>query len=96
MKQIFKALEMIRQCDSRSFWRRITYVVVMNVLPLLNLYILKFLVDAVTTDKVPVVLGVEMDAWVSLGLFSFVFLLNRIVSVLNSVNNDVMQQRIEV
>ena len=94
MKQIFKALEMIRQCDSRSFWRRITYVVVMNVLPLLNLYILKFLVDAVTTDKVPVVLGVEMDAWVSLGLFSFVFLLNRIVSVLNSVNNDVMQQRL--
>ena len=59
MKQIFKALDMIRKCDNKSVWRRIVYVVVMNVLPLVNLYILKFLVDSVTTDTVPVVLGIE-------------------------------------
>ena len=94
MKQIFKALDMIRRCDSRSFWRRIVYVVIMNVLPLVNLYVLKFLVDAVTNGTVPVLWGIELNAWVSLGLFSFVFLLNRIVTVLNSVNNDVMQQRL--
>ena len=94
MKQIFKALDMIRRCDNRAFWLRIIYVVLMNVLPLFNLYILKFLVDSVTNGAVPVVLGVEMNAWVSLGLFSLIFLLNRVVAVLNSVNNDIMQQRL--
>ena len=94
MKQIFKALDMIRQCDNKAFWLRIVYVVIMHVLPLLNLYILKFLVDSVTNDEVSVVFGIEMNAWVSLGLFCFIFLLNRIVSVLNSVNNDIMQQRL--
>lgn len=94
MKQILKALDMIRQCDNKAFWLRIVYVVIMHVLPLLNLYILKFLVDSVTNDEVSVVFGIEMNAWVSLGLFCFIFLLNRIVSVLNSVNNDIMQQRL--
>lgn len=94
MKQIFKALDMIRRCDNRAFWLRIIYVVLMNVLPLFNLYILKFLVDSVTNGAVPVVLGIEMNAWVSLGLFSLIFLLNRVVAVLNSVNNDIMQQRL--
>ncbi len=94
MKQIFKALDMIRQCDNRAFWLRIVYVVIMHVLPLVNLYILKFLIDAVSNGEPSVLLGVEMNTWVSLGLFSFIFLLDRIVAVLNSVNNDIMQQRL--
>ena len=94
MKQIFKALDMIRQCDNRAFWLRIVYVVIMHVLPLVNLYVLKFLIDAVSNGEPSVLLGVEMNTWVSLGLFSFIFLLDRIVAVLNSVNNDIMQQRL--
>ena len=94
MKQIFKALDMIRRCDNRAFWLRIVYVVVMHVLPLVNLYVLKFLVDSVTNGGASVLWGGEMNAWVSLGLFCFIFLLDRVVSVLNSVNNDIMQQRL--
>lgn len=94
MKQIFKALDMIRLCDSRAFYLRIVYVVVMNVLPLINLYILKFLVDSVNTGQPTVFLGVEMTTYLSLGLFCAIFLLNRIVTVLNGVNNDIMSQRL--
>ena len=69
MKQIFKALNMIRQCDSRAFWLRIIYVLILNALPLLNLYILKFLVDSVTNGTYPVVMGVELNTLTALGIF---------------------------
>ena len=85
---------MIRLCDAKSFWLRIIYVVILNALPLLNLYILKFLVDSVTEGNVAVIMGVEMDVYTTLGLFCAIFLLNRFVGVLNSVNNDIMQQRL--
>lgn len=94
MKQIFKALNMIRLCDSRAFWLRIVYVVITNVLPLINLYILKFLVDSVNTGQPSVFMGIEMTTYRSLAIFCIIFLLNRIVAVLNSVNNDIMSQRL--
>lgn len=94
MKQLLKALNMIRQCNTRSFWMRIFYVIAQSVLPLISLYILKYLVDAVTDGVAPVVMGVEMNLMVCLALFCILFLLNRIVGVLSGVNNDVMRQRL--
>lgn len=94
MKQIFQALGMIRQCDKRAFWLRIVYVFIMSVLPLLNLYVLKFLVDSVTTGQTPVFMGIEMTTMTTLGIFCVIFLLDRLVKVLNSVNNDIMSQRL--
>ncbi|MCQ2273986.1 MAG: ABC transporter ATP-binding protein/permease [Bacteroidales bacterium] len=94
MKQLLKALNMIRQCDKRCFWLRIFYVVMQSVLPLVSLYILKYLVDGVTTGEVPVVMGVEMSVYWCLGAFCLIFLLNRLVGVLSGVNTDVMQQRL--
>lgn len=85
---------MIRQCDKRCFWLRIFYVVMQSVLPLVSLYILKYLVDGVTTGEVPVVMGVEMSVYWCLGAFCLIFLLNRLVGVLSGVNTDVMQQRL--
>lgn len=95
MKQLFKALNMIRLCHKNAFYWRIFYVIMMSILPLLNLYILKYLVDAVTTGVMPVWYGIEFDIYMLLGLFSFVFLLNRLVSVCNGVNNDIMNQRLQ-
>lgn len=94
MKQLFKALQFIRQCDSRSFWLRIVYVIVLSILPLLNLYILKFLVDAVSNDTVPVLFGMELSSYKLLGIFCLIFLLNRIISVLDNVNSDIISQRL--
>ena len=95
MKQLFKALDMIRRCHPSSFYWRIFYVVVLNVLPLLSLYILKYMVDAVTTGDAPVLLGVRWSTLSLLGLFCLLFLLNRLVGVCSGVNNDIMSQRLQ-
>lgn len=86
---------MIRLCHKRSFYWRIFYVVVLSVLPLMNLYILKYLVDSVTTGVTPVWNGIELNVYLLLGVFCIIFLLNRLVSVCNGVNNDVMNQRLQ-
>lgn len=94
MKQLFQALQFIRQCDRRSFWLRIIYVMIESILPLLNLYILKFLVDSVSNNTVPVLFGIELSSYMLLGIFSLIFLINRMVNVLDSVNSDIMYQRL--
>ena len=94
MKQLLKALNLIHQCDRRSFWLRVFYVILLSVLPLLNLYILKYLVDSVSNEKVSVILGIELNSYILLGIFCLVFLLNRLVNVLNEVNSEVMSQRL--
>ena len=95
MKQLFKALDMIRRCHPSSFYWRIFYVVVLNALPLLNLCVLKYMVDAVTTGQSPVMLGVEWSTVGLLALFCALFLLTRLVGVCNGVNNDIMSQRLQ-
>ncbi|MBQ6069159.1 MAG: ABC transporter ATP-binding protein [Bacteroidales bacterium] len=95
MRQLLKALDMIRRCHPTSFYWRIFYVVVLNVLPLVSLYVLKYMVDAVTTGEPAVLLGMELNTLGLLGLFCGLFLLNRLVSVCNGVNNDVMSQRLQ-
>ena len=94
MKQLFKALNMIRMCRPKSFWLRIFYVFVQSVLPLVSLYVLKFLVDSVTNGEQQVILGHEFSPYMLLVNFSLLFLLNRLVNVLSTVNNDIMSQRL--
>ena len=70
-------------------------MVVLNVLPLVSLYVLKYLVDSITTGETPTWLGVEWTVISLLSMFCVLFLLNRLVSVCNGVNNDVMSQRLQ-
>ena len=65
------------------------------MLPLLSLYILKYMVDAVTTGVMPELWGIRWSTVSLLGLFCLLFLLNRLVGVCNGVNNDVMSQRLQ-
>ena len=92
MKKLWQALMLVRRCDRGSFYRRLFYVLLQSVLPLVNLYILKLLVDSVEAG----VRGggdVQLVTWYLL-LMVAIFLLNRIVSALNNVNNDVLSQRL--
>ena len=43
MKNLWKALLMVRACDPWSFRRRILYELLQSLLPLVGLYILKLL-----------------------------------------------------
>lgn len=91
MKQLWQALMMVRKADGGSFARRVVYVVLQSLLPLVNLYVLKLLIDAVQIG----VSGGGAGAFMSLLLtMCGVFLLNRVVSALNAVNNDVLTQRV--
>jgi ATP-binding cassette subfamily B protein len=91
MKNLWKALLMVRRCDPWSFRRRLLYELLQSLLPLLALYILKLLIDSVT-NKAP--LTSYLSPLTLLVALCVVFLLNRIVSALSSINNDVLGQRL--
>ena len=82
---------MVRRCDPWSFRRRLLYELLQSLLPLLGLYILKLLIDSVT-NKAP--LTSSLSPLTLLVALCVVFLLNRIVSALSSVNDDVLGQRL--
>lgn len=92
MKQLWQALLLVRRCDRKSFRRRLFYVLLQSVLPLVNLYILKLLIDSVTAGAVAGGYGLQV-MWLSITM-CVVFLLNRIVAALNGINNDVLSQRL--
>ena len=92
MKKLWKALLMVHRCHPLSFWLRVVYVVLQSVLPLVNLWLLKLLIDAVSMS-----VGGQMPIEESMGYLLAmcgVFLLNRIVTALNGINNDVLGQRL--
>lgn len=87
MKNLWKALTMVRRSAPGAFWRRALYVLLQSLLPLVTLYILKRLVDAVG--------GVGESAFLPwLAAMCGVYCLNRIVGVLDGVNSDVLGQRL--
>ena len=96
MKNLWKALMMVRRCNRRSFWLRVLYVTLQSVLPLVNLYLLKLMIDAVTmavSSRGEIPFGASHVQHYLLAMCG-VFLLNRVVSALNAVNNDVLSQRL--
>ena len=92
MKNLWQALMMVRRCDRWSFWRRVLYVLLQSVLPLVNLYLLKLLIDAVGAG----VSGTaEATAFLPYLLaMTAVFLINRVIAALDRVNSDVLTQRL--
>ena len=87
MRNLWKALIMVCRCAPGAFWRRAVYVLLQSLLPLLMLYILKRLVDAVggvgDTSFMPWLAGM-----------CGVYCLNRIIGILDRVNSDVLGQRL--
>lgn len=95
MKNLWKALLMVRRCDPWSFRRRVIYELLQSVLPLASLYILKLLIDSVTNRGFHFSLfGFHFSPFTLLLALCLVFLLSRIVSALSAVNNDVLSQRL--
>lgn len=92
MKNLWQALLMVRQCDRGAFRRRVLYVLLQSLLPLVNLYLLKLLVDSVSAS---IQGGVSARSFLPclLGMTA-VFLTNRVVSALDRVNNDLLSQRL--
>ncbi len=83
---------MVRQCDRGSFRRRVIYVFLQSILPLLNLYLLKLLIDAVDAGFHSQ--GPTIGFLPYLLAMTAVFLLNRVVAALDRINSDVLTQRL--
>ena len=89
---LWQALLLLRQCDRGSFRRHVLYVVLQSVLPLVNLYILKLIIDTVEV-------GVNTGQSFALVLpyvlaMAVIFFVSRVVSALSNVNKDVLSQRL--
>jgi ATP-binding cassette subfamily B protein len=94
MKKLWQALILVRRCDKRSFRLRILYVVLQSILPLVNLYILKLLVDTVTAAATHSASAVVVSPLTLLAAMVAVFLVNRIIGALNGINNDILGQKL--
>lgn len=70
------------------------YTVCTSLLPLLNLYLLKLLVDDVTAAAQGGSFDFQVSTLNYVVAFCAIMLLNRWIGVLNTVNNDVLTQRL--
>lgn len=95
LNTIRKAMAMVYDCDRRSFWVRLICMLLLSVLPLVNIYLLKRLVDGVSSALAEGnALFADTDVGCFLLLFCVVFFLNRMVGVLNGLNGDLLSQKI--
>ncbi len=95
MKNLWKALSLVYRCAPSSFSLRVVYEVLQSLLPLASLYLLKLLVDSVSNRDFQLsILNYQFSSLHLLLLFCALFLLNRMVSALSGVNNDVLGQHL--
>ena len=85
---------LVRDCGRGLFRRRVLYVVMQSVPPLINLYVLKLMVDEVQQWGVQGRGAGDSAAVGYLLIMVAVYLLRRVVTALHGVNGDVLSQRI--
>lgn len=83
---------MVRQCDKGLFARRVVYVVFQSLLPIVSLRVLKALIDAVTATIESGTASTELPALIV--TFVGLFFMQRVFSILTSVNGDIMAQKL--
>lgn len=91
---LLRALKLIHQCDPRGFYLKIFYVTLMSLLPLANLYVLKYMIDSITSilgsgssEMAPTIITCVV-------FYCGIFLANRLIDVLSVINNDMLTQRL--
>ena len=91
---MFKAFTLIWQCDRKGFLLKFFYTLCTSILPLINLYVLKLLVDTAMT-MVDGNIGPQASTRLLYCVVAFcaVTFLNRLFNTFATVNNDVLTQR---
>ena len=92
---LFAVLGLIYRCDKRRFvWKGICTVLI-SLLPLANLYVVKLIVDSLSVSNTENSIAEGITSVVPLAfLFAGIYLLVRLIGVLNSVNDDILAQRL--
>ena len=84
---------LIRDCDRRGMRMKLLYTIIISLLPLVNLYILKLLIDVVTNTANHTA-GDVSSLMAYIVMFCAITLLTRWFNTLSGVNNDVLTQRL--
>lgn len=97
MRQAFR---LIYNCDRKGLFLKLFYTLCTSLLPLLSLYVLKYLVDGVTaaaglaTQTTDSIIPLPANLAICVLAFCGITLLNRLISALSAVNNDVLTQKL--
>jgi len=85
--------QLVYDCDRKGLMLKLFYTICTSLLPLANLYILKILIDDVT---LAIGTGHYDPSTLAVGIVAFcsITLLNRWLTTLSGVNNDVLTQRL--
>ena len=84
---------LIRDCDRRGMRMKLLYTIIISLLPLVNLYILKLLIDVVTNTANHTA-GDVSSLMAYIVMFCAITLLTRWFNTLSGVNNDILTQRL--
>src|SRR5574344_449157 len=92
---LWHALQIIYRCDPKLCVLKVIYITLLSLLPLVNLYVLKCMVDSVVHlgNTAGAVLAPLNMRWYVI-IFCGIYLLTRILNVLDSVNTDVLTQKL--
>jgi len=93
LANIRDSLVMMYRCDPKLFVAKLLITVIQSVLPLINLYVLKLLIDSVSTS----IAGGHFDSAEALKyvlIFCGVFLLNRLMTLAGKLVNSFFTQKL--
>lgn len=91
---LWHALRLTYQCDKKTFLIKIVYIILLNLLPLVNLYVLKYLIDGISTAVADGSTLIGQTILICVAIYCLVYLATRLINVLNSVNNDILTQKL--
>lgn len=87
LSDISKTIGLLYKCDSKAFIFKLLLVIISSVLPLINLVILKAIIDALSNPEIKTLI-------LLISAFAIVSFLIRIVGILSRVNNDRLSQEL--
>jgi len=91
-----KTIRLIWNCDRKRLVLKVVYTFVGSILPLVNLYVLKLMVDTVTTLAATGGQDVNMLETIGFAVLMFcgIVLVNRVIGALSTVNDDILTQKL--
>ena len=85
---VSKAIQFVYQSDKRLCLLRLGLIFIQSILPVASLYLLKLIIDAITTP------GNQVNIWLYVTLFCGIFLASRLSNVISQFSGDIQTQKL--
>lgn len=94
LRDIGKTIKLIYKCDNKAFIIRLLIVITSSILPLLNLYVLKIMVDRISEAATQATQTSIEIILCPIILFVAISFATRFCSIIKKVNNDKLSQKL--